>query len=67
MLDLPCEYKKSPTHSRSFLRALRRGWSFGGRPRDDRTEGGELRHFRGDVATTAGEVSDVVDALSRDD
>jgi len=66
-LGLPCEYKKSPTHSRSFLRALQRRCSTGGRPRDDRSDLGEVRRFCCDVAAAAGEVSDVTDALSRDD
>ena len=67
MTDLPCEYKKSPTHSRSFLRALHRRCSVGGRPRDDCLDFGDVRRFCSDVGTMAGEVSDVTGALSRDD
>ena len=69
ILNLPCEYKKSPTHSRSFLRALQRRCSNGGRPRprDGRSGFGDVCGFCSDVGAAVDEVSDVMDALSRDD
>jgi len=71
MHAVPCEYRKSPTHSRSFLRALQRRCSTGGctRPRADRFIFEAVPRFGCDDAAAAaagvGEVSDVTeDALS---
>ena len=66
---MPCEYKKSPTHSRSFLRALQRRGSTGGRSRDSRSDVADLWRFCSDVAASAAtcEVSDVMVELNRDE